>query len=45
MDIAPGERKLPISLLRDDFFEELASQYLFIEGKIEYKIYRQVKLN
>ena len=39
-----GTRRLPISNLSDELCEELASLYLFSEGKFGYRIFRKGKL-
>ena len=45
MDIAPGVGRLPISNLSNELCEELASPYLFPEGKFGYKIFRKGQLS
>ena len=38
--IAPGQGKTPLSILHDDYCEELAFPYLFPTGKFGYKVKR-----
>ena len=40
--IAPGQGKNPLSILRDNYCEELAFPYLFPTGKFGYKVKREV---
>ena len=43
--IAPGQGKTPLSILHDDYCEELAFPYLFPTGKFGYKVKREVPLS
>ena len=45
ISIAPAERKQPYLLLADENCESLAFQYLFPDGKIGYRVERDVKLS
>ena len=45
LDNTLGERKLPISILRDDFCEELASLYIFPKKKREYYVEKDLKIS
>lgn len=44
IDLAPGENISPLSILTDDFCEELSHPYLFPTGKFGYRHKRPVKL-
>ena len=43
--VAPGEEKQPVSLLGDEFCEELAHPHLFPSGKFGYKAEREMPLS
>ena len=43
--VAPGEGKLPVSILKDKFCEEPAHPHLFPTGKFGYKVVREIKLS
>jgi len=43
-NVAPGEGQIPLSILTDDFCEELAHPHLFPTGKFGYKVERKIKL-
>ena len=43
--IAPGHGKTPLSILHDDYCEELAFPYLFPTGKFGYKVKWEVPLS
>ena len=45
LTIAPGEGKQPMSILNDQYCEELAHPHLFPTGNIRYKIERNIKLS
>ena len=45
IDIAPGEGKLPKSILNDQYCEELSFPNLFPTGKIGYKVRRKIPLS
>ena len=45
LTIAPGEGKQPMSILNDQYCEELAHPHLFPTGNFGYKIERNVKLS
>ena len=45
ISIAPAKRKQPHLLLADENCESLAFQYLFPDGKIGYRVERDVKLS
>ena len=45
INIAPAEGKQPYLLLADENCESLAFQYLFPDGKIGYRVERDVKLS
>ena len=45
INIAPGDRKQPTSILSDTFCEQLAFLYLFPQRKFGYNIERDVKLS
>ena len=45
LTIAPGEGKQPMSILNDQYCEELAHPHLFPTGNYGYKIERNVKLS
>lgn len=45
ISIAPGEGNTPMSLLTDEFCEELAHPCLFPTGKFGYKVERDIKLS
>jgi len=45
ISIAPGENKIPSSVLTDDSCEELAFPYLFPTGKFGFKVERNVHLS
>ena len=45
IDIAPGEGKLPKSILNDVYCEELSFPHLFPTGKISYKIRRKISFS
>ena len=42
--VAPGEGKTPISLLSDEFCEELSHPHLFPTGKFGYRVQRKIPL-
>jgi len=44
LTLAPGEGQNPLSILNDNFCEELAHPHLFPTGKFGYKIKRQIPL-
>ena len=43
--IAPGQRKIPISILNDEFFEEHACPYLLAKGKFGYEAPRDIPIS
>ena len=43
--MAPGPRKIPVSILNDNHFEELVFPYLFPTGKFGYKVKHKVPLS
>ena len=43
--VAPGEGKTPISILDDDYIEELAHPHLLPTGKFGYKVQRDIPLS
>ena len=43
--VATGQDKTPLSILPDDYCEELAIQYLFPTGKFGYKVKQEVPLS
>ena len=45
IDIAPGEGKLPKSILNDEYCEELSFHHLFQTGKLGYKVRRKIPLS
>ena len=45
LTLAPGEGKNPLSILNDEFCEELAHPHLFPTGKYGYKIKRETPLS
>ena len=45
LKIAPGEGKQPISILNDQYCEQLSHSHLFPTGNFGYKIERNVKLS
>ena len=45
LTIAPGECKQPISILNDQYCEELAHPYLFPTRNFGYEVERNVKLS
>ena len=42
--IAPGQRKIPISILNDEIFEEHACPYLLAKGKFGYEAPRDIPI-
>ena len=44
IEIAPGEGKKPLSILHDDYCEEVAHPHLFATGKFGYKVKRKSHL-
>ena len=44
ISIAPGEGQRPMSVLNDDYYEELAHPHLFRKGKFGYKVERDIVL-
>ena len=45
ISIAPGEGQRPMSVLNDDYYEELAHPYLFPKSKFGYKVERDIPLS
>ena len=43
--IAPGQRKTPVSILRDEFCEEQAFPYLLPKGKFGYNTPRDIPIS
>ena len=43
--VTPGEEKQPVSLLGDEFCEELAHPHLFLSGKFGYKAKREIPIS
>ena len=43
--IAPGQGKSPVSILNDEFCEELAFPHLFPTGKFGYKVERDIAIS
>ena len=43
--IAPGQGKIPISILNDEFFEEHACPYLLAKGKFGYEAPRDIPVS
>ena len=45
ISIAPGKGQRPISVLNDDYCEELSHPHLFPDGKFGYKVKRDISLS
>ena len=45
ISIAPGEGQRPMSVLNDDYYEELAHPHLFPKSKFGYKVERDIPLS
>ena len=43
--VAPGQRKLPVSVFNDKFWEEMAFPFLFLDGKFGYKVERDIPIS